>query len=68
MSDLNMKKQIDQNASGLRNKAIKELVAAALPGLIARHPAGPVDIDQLASDAVAIAKVTVRELMLQRLI
>jgi hypothetical protein len=66
--DLNVKRQIDENAKGYRNKAVKEMVAAALPGLIVRHQAGQLDAAQIAKDAVAIAKLTIREMMLEKLL
>lgn len=68
MTDLEMRKNsVDQMAKGIRGKVMTDLAAAALPGLIARHK-GSIDIDELAKDAVAIAKATARELMLQRIL
>lgn len=72
MPDQDMRKNsariVDQMAQGLRHQVMANLAAAALPGLIARHDDSDIDINELAKDAVAIAKATARELMLQRIL
>jgi len=68
MLDQPMRKRIDQNAAAIRNKAVLEIVAAAIPALIIRQHGGQIDAQILADDAVKIAKTTISKMMTEKLI
>lgn len=65
--DMDMKQHLDQNAKAMRNQVLVQLTGQALQGLLASHPPGDeIDVSEIAKDAVAVAKATTRELIMQR--
>ncbi len=63
------KSQVDQMGRGHRNKVLVEIVRSSIPALIARAPRDKkINPEEIAKDAIAVARVAVRELMIERIL